>query len=113
MVKNLISYNGNAEYSVDLHLNEMRFSREKVMFITVTTLMDDMMDYTTIFNGLPMPKQLNKAFGRDKEATQLIIKTLKEDAVKYAIKYWNFDKSEWEDELDKTFNNYLKITFGK
>ena len=85
MVKNLISYNGNAEYSVDLHLNEMRFSREKVMFITVTTLMDGM-DYTVVFNGLPMPKQLNKACGRDKEAAQFIIKTLKEDAVKYATK---------------------------
>ena len=112
MVKNLISYNGNAEYSVDLHLNEMRFSREKVMFITVTTLMDGM-DYTVVFNGLPMPKQLNKACGRDKEAAQFIIKTLKEDAVKYAIKYWNFVKEEWEDELDNTFNNYLKTTFGE
>jgi len=112
MVKNLISYNGNAEYSVDLHLNEMRFSREKVMFITVTTLMDGM-DYTVVFNGLPMPKQLNKACGRDKEAAQFIIKTLKDDAVKYAIKYWNFSKSEWEDELENILNKYLEITFGK
>ena len=112
MVKNLISYRGNGEYSVDLHLSEMRLSREKVMFITVTTLMDGM-DYTVVFNGIPMPKQLNKAFGRDKEATQLIIKTLKEDAVKYAINYWNFVKEEWEDELDNTFNNYLKTTFGE
>ena len=112
MVKNLISYNGNAEYSVDLHLQEMKFSREKVMFITVTTLMDGM-DYTVVFNGLPMPKQLNKACGRDKEAAQFVIKTLKEDAVKYAIKYWNFDKSEWEDELGNILNKYLEITFGK
>jgi hypothetical protein len=112
MVKNLISYNDNAEYSVDLHLNEMGLSREKVMFITVTTLMDGM-DYTVVYNGLPMPKQLNKACGRDKEAAQFIIKTLKEDAVKYAIKYWNFDKEEWENELEKSFNHYLKITFGE
>jgi len=112
MVKNLISYNGNAEYSVDLHLNEMKLSKEKVMFITVTTLMDGM-DYTVVFNGLPMPKQLNKACGRDKEAAQFIIKTLKEDAVKYAIKYWNFDKEEWENELEKSFNHYLKITFSE
>jgi len=112
MVKNLISYNGNAEYSVDLHLQEMKFSREKVMFITVTTLMDGM-DYTVVFNGLPMPKQLNKACGRDKEAAQFIIKTLKEDVVKYAIKYWNFDKEEWEDELENILNKYLEITFGK
>lgn len=112
MVKNLISYNGNAEYSVDLHLNEMKLSKEKVMFITVTTLMDGM-DYTVVFNGLPMPKQLNKACGRDKEAAQFILKTLKEDAVKYAIKYWNFDKEEWENELEKSFNHYLKMTFGK
>ena len=110
MVKNLINYRGNAEYSVNLHLNEMRFSREEVMFITVTT-MDDGMDYTVVFNGLPLLKQLKKACGRDKEAAQLIIKTLKKDAVKYAIKYWNFDKDEWENELEKTFNNYLKITF--
>lgn len=112
MVKNLINYNGNAEYSVDLHLQEMRFSREKVMFITVTTLMDGM-DYTVVFNGLPMPKQLNKACGRDKEAAQFIIKTLKDDVVKYAIKYWNFDKSEWEDELENILKKYLEITFGK
>lgn len=112
MVKNLISYNGNAEYSVDLHLNEMRFSREKVMFITVTTLMDGM-DYTVVFNGLPMPKQLNKACGRDKEAAQFVMKTLKDDVVKYAIKYWNFDKDEWENELEKTFNKYLEMTFGE
>jgi len=112
MVKNLISYNGNAEYSVDLHLNEMKLSKEKVMFITVTTLMDGM-DYTVVFNGLPMPKQLNKACGRDKEAAQFIIKTLKEDVVKYAIKYWNFDKEEWENELEKSFNHYLKITFSE
>lgn len=112
MVKNLISYNGNAEYSVDLHLQEMKFSREKVMYITVTTLMDDM-DYTVVFNGLPMPKQLNKACGRDDEAAKFIIKTLKEDAVKYAIKYWNFDKSEWEAELENILNKYLKITFGE
>lgn len=112
MVKNLISYNGNAEYSVDLHLNEMRFSREKVMFITVTTLMDGM-DYTVVFNGLPMPKQLNKACGRDKEAAQFIIKTLKDDAVKYAIKYWNFDKEEWENELENILKQYLKITFDE
>lgn len=112
MVKNLISYNGNAEYSVDLHLNEMKLSKEKVMFITVTTLMDGM-DYTVVFNGLPMPKQLNKACGRDKEAAQFILKTLKEDAVKYAIKYWNFDKEEWENELEKSFNHYLKMTFGE
>ena len=112
MVKNLISYNGNAEYSVDLHLQEMKFSREKVMYITVATLMDGM-DYTVVFNGLPMPKQLNKACGRDKEAAQFIIKTLKEDAVKYAIKYWNFDKEEWENELENILNKYLEITFGK
>ena len=105
MVKNLISYNGNAEYSVDLHLNEMRF-------ITVTTLMDGM-DYTVVFNGLPMPKQLNKACGRDKEAAQFVMKTLKDDVVKYAIKYWNFDKDEWENELEKTFNKYLEMTFGE
>lgn len=107
MVKNLINYRGNAEYSVNLHLNEMRFSREKVMFITVTTVMDGM-DYTVVFNGLPLLKQLKKVCGKDKEAAQLIIKTIKEDAVKYAIKYWNFDKDEWENELDDVLKAYLR-----
>ena len=111
-MKNLISFLGVAEYSVNLHTMKMGLSGEEVMFITVTTL-EDGSDYTVVFNGLPMPKQLKKICGKDVEAAKLIIKTLKDDVVKYAIKYWNFDKDEWENELEKTFNNYLKITFGK
>lgn len=104
-MKNLICFLGNAEYSVDLHLIEMGLSKEKVMFITVTTVKDGM-DYTVVLNGLPLPKHLKKACGKDVEAASFIIKTLKEDVVQYAIKYWNFDKDEWESNLDLVLKQY-------
>lgn len=106
-MKNLISFLGAAEYSVDLHLMKMGLSGEEVMFITVTTLLDGS-DYTVVLNGLPMPKQLNKMCGKDAEAAKLIIKTLKDDVVKYAIKYWNFDKDEWTSNLDNVLETYLE-----
>ena len=104
-MKNLISFLGVAEYSVNLHTTKMGLSGEEVMFITVTTLVDGS-DYTVVFNGLPMPKQIKKICGKDVEAAKLIIKTLKEDVVKYAIKYWNFDKDEWTDNLDRVLEDY-------
>lgn len=104
-MKNLINFIGVAEYSVNLHTMKMGLSGEEVMYITVTTLMDGS-DYTVVLNGLPMPKQLNKMCGKDVDAAKLIIKTLKEDAVKYAIKYWNFDKDEWTSNLDKVLEQY-------
>lgn len=104
-MKNLINFIGVAEYSVNLHTMKMGLSGEEVMFITVTTLMDGS-DYTVVLNGLPMPKQLNKMCGKDVDAAKLIIKTLKDDVVKYAIKYWNFDKDEWTDNLDKVLEQY-------
>jgi hypothetical protein len=107
MVKNLMSYLSSAEYSVDLHLMKMGLSGEEVMFITVTTLMDGS-DYTVIFNGLPLPKYIKKACGKDAEAAKFIIKTLKDDAAKYAIKYWNFDKDEWASNLDNVLKTYLE-----
>ena len=105
VMKNLINFMGVAEYSVNLHTMKMGLSGEEVMFITVTTLMDGS-DYTVVLNGMPMPKQLKKICGKDVEAAKLIIKTLKEDVVKYAIKYWNFDKDEWEMNLDLVLKQY-------
>lgn len=105
MIKNLISYfNGDVEYSVNLHLIKTE-RKNNVMFITVTKV-DDGMDYTVIFNGLPTPKNLLKVCEKDVEAAKFIIKTLKEDALSYAKKYWNFMKSEWEDELDDVLFHY-------
>lgn len=105
MIKNLISYfNGEVEYSVNLHLIKTE-RKNNVMFITVTKV-DDGMDYTVIFNGLPTPKNLLKVCEKDVEAAQFIIKTLKEDALSYAKRYWNFDKDEWEDNLDDVLFHY-------
>ena len=108
MIKNLISYfNGEVEYSVNLHvINTQR--KNKVMFITVTKV-DNGMDYTVIFNGLPTAKNLKKCCEKDVEAAKFIIKTLKEeDVFKFAAEYWNFDKDEWEDNLDETLLFYME-----
>lgn len=105
MIKNLISYfNGEVEYSINLHVIKTQ-RKNNVMFITATKV-DNGMDYTTIINGLPTPKNLLKVCEKDVDAAKLIIKTLKEDALSYANKYWNFDKEEWEDELDDVLFHY-------
>lgn len=108
MIKNLISYfNGDVEYSVNLHVIKTQ-QKSKVMFITVTKV-DNGMDYTVIFNGLPTPKNLLKVCEKDVEAAKFIIKTLKEeDVYKLAAKYWNFYKDEWEDNLDDSLELYLE-----
>ena len=105
MIKNLISYfNGEVEYSLNLHVIKTQ-RKNNVMFITATKV-DNGMDYTVIFNGLPTLKNLLKVCDKDVEAARFIIKTLKEDALSYAKKYWNFDKEEWEDELDDVLFHY-------
>ena len=105
MIKNLISYfNGEVEYSLNLHVIKTQ-RKNNVMFITATKV-DNGMDYTVIFNGLPTPKNLLKVCEKDVEAARFIIKTLKEDALSYAKRYWNFDKEEWEDELDDVLFHY-------
>ena len=105
MIKNLISYfNGEVEYSLNLHVIKTQ-RKNNVMFITATKV-DNGMDYTVIFNGLPTQKNLLKVCEKDVEAARFIIKTLKEDALIYAKRYWNFDKSEWEDELDDVLFRY-------
>lgn len=106
MIKNLFGYLDENEYSVNLHLVKMPMSEETVMFITVTTISGGM-DYTVIFNGLPTPKNLKKASCSNAEVAKLIIKSLKDDVTKYAIKYWNFDKDEWLDNLDKVLEDTL------
>ena len=109
MIKNLISYyNGEDEYSVNLHVIKTQ-RKTKVMFITVTKV-DNGMDYTVIFNGLPTVKDLQNACQRDEEAAKFIIKALKEEDVKeYAKKYWNFiDEDEWEDNLDNSLALYIE-----
>lgn len=105
MIKNLISYfNGEVEYSLNLHVIKTQ-RKNNVMFITATKV-DNGMDYTVIFNGLPTKKNLLKVCEKDVEAARFIIKTLKEDALSYAKRYWNFGKEEWEDELDDVLFHY-------
>lgn len=108
MIKNLISYfNGAVEYSVNLHVIKTQ-EKNKVMFITVTKV-DNGMDYTVIFNGLPTPKNLLKVCEDDTDSAKRIIEVLKgEDVFKFAAEYWNFDKEEWEDELDNSLAHYLE-----
>ena len=105
MEKNIINFIGLAEYSVDLHLLEMETCRNKVMYITVTTV-DDGFDTTVVLNGLPSSSELRKICGRDVDAATLIINTLKKDALTDAIEYWNFQEGEWVYELDESLKAY-------
>ena len=127
MIKNLIEFvakDGKAEYSLNLFTHSVNLftldyvctTNTNVMFITATRIdleTDEngepykMMDYTVIFNGLPTPKNLLRVCEKDVEAAKKIIEVLKrEDALSYAKKYWNFMKSEWEDELDDVLFHY-------
>ena len=105
MIKKLISFfNGEVEYSLNLHVINTQL-KNNVMFITATKVDNDMY-YTVIYNGLPTPKNLLNVCEKDVEAAQFIINALKEYAVEYAIKYWNFDEDEWKDELDDVLFHY-------
>ena len=129
MIKNLIEFvakDGKAEYSINLFMHNVNLftvgyvctTQTNVMFITATRIdleTDEngepykMMDYTTIFNGLPTPKNLLKVCEKDVEAAKEIIEVLKrEDVFEFAAEYWNFDKEEWEDELDDSLALYLE-----
>lgn len=122
MISNLIEFvakNGKAEYNLNLFtLDEVGTTNTNVMFITATRIdleRDEngepykMMDYTTIFNGLPTPKNLLRVCEDDTDSANEIIEVLKgEDVFELAAEYWNFDKDEWEDELDNSFNAYLE-----
>ena len=66
-----------------------------------------MMDYTTIINCLPTPKNLLKVCEKDVDAAKKIIEVLKrKDVFELAAEDWNFDKEEWEDELDDVLFHY-------
>lgn len=122
MISNLIEFvakNGKAEYSLNLFtLDEVGTTKTNVMFITATRIdleTDEngepykMMDYTTIFNGLPTPKNLLKVCEDDTDSAKEIIEVFKgEDVFELAAEYWNFDKEEWEDELDNSLEHYLE-----
>ena len=125
--KNLIEFvakDGKAEYSLSFFTQNVNLftvdyvctTHTNVMFITATRIdleTDEngepykMMDYTTIFNGLPTPKNLLKVCEDDTDSAKSIIEVLKrEDVFKFAAEYWNFDKEEWEDELDDVLFHY-------
>ena len=112
-----VAKNDKAEFSINLFiLDEVGITKSNVMFITATRIdleTDEngepykMMDYTTIFNGLPTPKNLLKVCEDDTDSAKRIIEVLKgEDVFKFAAEYWNFDKEEWEDELDDVLFHY-------
>ena len=112
-----VAKNDKAEFSINLFtLDEVGITKSNVMFITATRIDLEtnengepckMMDYTTIFNGLPTPKNLLKVCEDDTDSAKSIIEVLKrEDVFKFAAEYWNFDKEEWEDELDDVLFNY-------
>ena len=105
---NFTSEQSGNEYSVNLQT--LTIGEKEVMFITITTLdTDSMEDYTVILNGLPTPKNIQKACGRDVEAAELIIKTLKENAVDEAEEYWYFNlgsDDEWGNCLDAVLYAY-------
>lgn len=125
--KNLIEFvakDGKAEYSLTFFTQNVNLftvdyvctTHTNVMFITATRIdleTDEngepykMMDYTVIFNGLPTKKNLLKVCEKDVEAAKKIIEVLKrKDVFELAAEYWNFDKEEWEDELDDVLLHY-------
>ena len=107
MIKNVINYsNGEKEYHVDLHVITTKQSLTKVMYITATTI-ESGYDYTVIFNGLPTPKNLKKCCEKDWVAARCIIEALKKKW-KYAATHWQFDKEQWEEELESNYGEYLK-----
>ena len=131
--KNLIEFvakDGKAEYSLTFFTQNVNLftvdyvcsTYTNVMFITATRIdleTDEngepykMMDYTVIFNGLPTPKNLLRVCDKDVEAAKKIIEVLKrKDVFELAAEYWNFDKEEWEDELDDVLLHYKERVSG-
>lgn len=115
MTKNIYFFGDYAhEFSVDLHIEKAKHvidTKDSFMYITISRLennMGDLKDYTVILNGLPTPKILLKVCGSDRADAREIIDCLKNDACKYAIKYWRFDKDEWEQNLELAYKEYLE-----
>ena len=106
-IDNFLATNSNKEFSIDIHFKTMGQSDTEVMYITITAVeLDTEQDYTVILNGLPTPKNIKKICDNDVEAAEEIIKDLKRLAVGEARKYWNFDKDEWEMNLDLVLKRY-------
>lgn len=109
-MKNLINFKSESGKEYSVNLQTLTIGEKEVMFITITTLdTDSMEDYTVILNGLPTLKNIQKACGRDVEAAELIIKTLKEKAVEEACEYWDFNlgsDDEWGNCLDAVLYAY-------
>lgn len=121
-----VAKNDKAAFSINIFtLDEVgiTITNSNVMFITATRIdlekdengeLYKMMDYTTIFNGLPTPKNLLKVCEDDTDSAKRIIEVLKrEDVFKFAAEYWNFDKEEWEDELDDVLFHYKERVSDK
>ena len=106
-ISNFISSNGNKEFSTDIHFKTMKHIEKEVMYITITEIdLDSEQDYTVILNGLPTPKNIKRICVTDVEAAEEIINDLKKFAVDEACEYWNFDKDEWEYNLDLVLKQY-------
>lgn len=106
-ISNFISTDSNKEFSTDIHVKTMEQSETEVMYITITAVdLDSEQDYTVILNGLPTPKNIKRICGNDVEAAEEIVNDLKKFAVDEACEYWNFDKEEWETNLDDVLFHY-------
>lgn len=105
-ISNFISSN-NKEFSTDIHFKTMKHIDKEVMYITITAVdLDSEQDYTVIMNGLPTPKNIKRICGTDVEAAEEIVNDLKKLAVGEACEYWNFNKDEWEYNLDKVLEQF-------
>ena len=106
-ISNFISSNGNKEFSMDIHSKTMKHIDKEVMYITITEVdLDSEQDYTVILNGLPTPKNIKRICGNDVDAAEEIVNDLKKLAVDEACEYWNFNKDEWEYNLDDVLKHY-------
>lgn len=107
-ISNFLASNSNKEFSTDIHFKTMKQTDTEVMYITITAadLNNEQDYYTVILNGLPMPKTIKRICDKDVEAAEEIISDLKRLALDEACKYWNFDKDEWEMNLDLVLKQY-------
>ena len=106
-ISNFVSESFNKEFSIDIHFKTMKHTDAEVMYITITAFNQDTEeDYTVVLNGLPTPKNIKRICERDVEAAEEIISDLKKFADDEAAEYWNFDKDEWEMNLDSVLKQY-------
>ena len=103
-----VAKDSQVEYSVDMHFKTLDHSDKDVMYITITRVeLDSEQDYTVILNGLPMPKTVKRICNKDASTAEFIINVvLKKVALEEVMNYWNFDKDEWEMNLDLVLKQY-------